>query len=152
MNLNNDRGIFIVNIFRSIIMKMVYNDKYGLVDGNMSDSNVGARKNKSIRNHIFVLNGIITEVIDNKMPGIDVEILDYRQCFDSMWLEESINDLWDAGIQDNNLSLIYKMNEKVQVAVKTPFGLSERTEIEKIVMHLDPCAVVSRWTALARNA
>ena len=91
-------------IWEKIIMKMVYNDKYGLVDGNMSDSNVGARKNKSIRNHIFVLNGIITEVIDNKMPGIDVEILDYRQCFDSMWLEESINDLWDAGIQDNNLS------------------------------------------------
>ena len=53
MNLNNDRGIFIVNIFRSIIMKMVYNDKYGLVDGNMLDSNVGARKNKSIRNHIL---------------------------------------------------------------------------------------------------
>ena len=67
INLNNDRGIFIVNIFRSIIMKMVYNDKYGLVDGNMSDSNVGARKNNSIRNHIFVLNGSIAEVIDNKL-------------------------------------------------------------------------------------
>ena len=59
MDLENDRGIFIVNIFRSIIMKMVYKDKYKVVDANMSDSNVGARKAKSIRNHIFVLNGVI---------------------------------------------------------------------------------------------
>ena len=134
MNLDNDRGIFIVNLFRSMIMKMVYDDKYALVDGNMSDSNVGARRNKNIRNHIFILNGIITEVITNKSSSIDIEILDYRQCFDSMWLEESMNDLWEAGIQDNNLALIYKMNDEVQVAVKTPFGLTERTTINKIVM------------------
>ena len=37
MDLQNDRGIFIINIFRSIIMKMVYKDKYYQVDGNMSD-------------------------------------------------------------------------------------------------------------------
>ena len=51
-----------------------------------------------------------------------------------MWLEETINDLWEAGINDNNLSLIYKMNEGVQVAIKTPFGLTERIPMEKIVM------------------
>ena len=51
-----------------------------------------------------------------------------------MWLKETVNDLWEAGINDNNLSLIYKMNEEVQVAVKTPFGLTERTQIQEIVM------------------
>ena len=51
-----------------------------------------------------------------------------------MWLEETINDIWEAGINDNNLSLIYKMNEEVQVAIKTQFGLTERIPIEKIVM------------------
>ena len=61
--LNNDRGIFLVNFFRSIIMKMVYLDKYDIVDSNMSDSNVGARKHKNIRNHLFVINGIINDVI-----------------------------------------------------------------------------------------
>ena len=53
MELENERGIFIVNIFRSIMMKIVYNDKYSIVDGNMSDSNVGARRAKNIRNHIL---------------------------------------------------------------------------------------------------
>ena len=115
-------------------MKMVYKDKYSLVDGNMSDSNVGARKDKNIRNHIFVLNGIINEAVNKKGLAIDIEVLDYRQCFDSMWLEETINDLWEAGIQDDNLALIYKMNEEVKVAVKTPFGLTKRSSIGKVVM------------------
>ena len=44
MDLSNDRGIFIVNIFRAILMKMIYQDNYDKIDKNMSDSNVGARK------------------------------------------------------------------------------------------------------------
>ena len=53
LELDNDRGIFLVNIFRSIIMKMVYNNKYPIVDQNMSDSNVGARKSKKYQKSYF---------------------------------------------------------------------------------------------------
>ena len=62
-------------------MKMVYLDKYDVVDSNMSDSNVGARKHKNIRNHLFVLNGIMNDVIVKKEESVDVQILDYKQCF-----------------------------------------------------------------------
>ena len=134
LDLTNDRGIFLVNIFRSIIMKMVYKEKYEIVDSNMSDSNVGARKHKNIRNHLFVINGIINDVLARNIEGIDVQILDYRQCFDSMWLEEAINDLWEAGITDDNLALIYKSNESVNMGVKTPFGMTDRKTVERIVM------------------
>ena len=134
MELDNERGIFIVNIFRSVLMKMIYNDKYETVDKSMSDSNVGARKHKNIRNHIFVLNGVINEVINNKETGIDIGIMDYRQCFDSMWMEESMNDLWEAGIKDDKLALIYKMNEQTSVSVKTPFGNTESEVVRRVVM------------------
>ena len=96
LDLTNDRGIFLVNIFRSIIMKMVYQDKYDVVDKNMSDSNVGARKKKNIRNHLFVINRVINDVLVNKEESVDIGILDYRQCFDSMCLEESMGG-WDKG-------------------------------------------------------
>ena len=71
----------------------------------MSDSNVGARKCKNIRNHIFVLNGVINEAVNNKKLSVDLQILDYKQCFDSMWMDECINDLWEAGIVDDKLAL-----------------------------------------------
>jgi hypothetical protein len=56
-----------------------------VVDRNMSDSNLWGRNNKNIRNHIIVLNSVMNDVIQNKKKCIDAEILDYKQCFDSMW-------------------------------------------------------------------
>ena len=47
-DLKNDRGIFSVNIFRSLLLKIIYNDEYFNIDSNMSDSNVGGRKKKNI--------------------------------------------------------------------------------------------------------
>ena len=95
-DLNSERGIFIVNTIKSIFMKMVWRDVYEVLDKNMSDSNIGGRRNKNIRNHVFRINGIINEVINGKREPIDIEIVDYRQCFDSMWLSESINDLYES--------------------------------------------------------
>ena len=133
-SLENDRGIFIINIFRSILMKIIYNEEYEIIDSHMSDSNIGARKGKNIRNHIFILNGIINEVNNNKNRAIDVVILDYKQCFDGMWLQDSLNDLYDAGVKDRNLAIIYEANRKNKVAVKTPNDITDRIEIENLVM------------------
>ena len=113
---------------------MVWSDVYPILDKNMSDSNVGGHRNKNIRNHLFVVNGIINEVINGKAKLIDIEIIDYRQCFDSMWLLESINDLHESGIQDEKLAVIHAAKKHNLVAVKTPVGLSKREAIEKIVM------------------
>ena len=96
LDLTNDRGIFLVTIIRSILMKMIYHDKYDILDQNMSDSNVGARRGKNIRNHIFIINGIINDVLSSKAKkSIDIQILDYKQCFDAMWLEETLNHLYE---------------------------------------------------------
>ena len=75
-SLESDRGIFIINIFRSILMKLIYMEEYETIDKNMSDSNIGARKRKNIRNHIFILNGIINEAINTKNKAIDIVIFD----------------------------------------------------------------------------
>ena len=52
--LDSDRGIFIVSIFIYMLMRLIYRDKYTIIDKNMSDSNIGSRKKKNIRNHIYV--------------------------------------------------------------------------------------------------
>ena len=138
VDLENDRGIFIVSILRSIFMKLLYNDNYDIVDMNMSDSNIGARKGRSVRNHIFIINGIIHDVLSKKGANpIDIEITDFRQCFDTLWLEEVMNDLFEAGIDDNNLALVYEANKNINVAVKTPNGLTSRQNLERIVLQGD---------------
>ena len=48
--LENERGIFRVSVLRSILMRLIYNEKYEEIDKNMSDCQMGARKNKGCRN------------------------------------------------------------------------------------------------------
>ena len=58
------------------------------------------------------------------------------KAFDNLWLEESINDLFDnmdEDKRDDNLKLIYESNSKNLVSVKTPTGCTERIEINNIV-------------------
>ena len=112
-DLDSDRGIFLVSIFRTILMKMIYKDKYEVIEASMSDSNIGARKGKNIRNHIFVVNSVIHDVLSKKTKEpIDIMVLDYKQMFDSECLYECMNDLYEAGIKDDIFALIYEANRE----------------------------------------
>ena len=51
-----------------------------------------------------------------------------------MWLDESVNDLFEAGMNNDNLAVLYEANKRNEVAVKTPFGITERKTVEKIVL------------------
>ena len=58
---------------------------------------------------------------------------DIEKCFDSLWLEDCINSLWDNGVKDDILSLIYKLNEKANVTIITPFGDTQVLPLENLV-------------------
>ena len=140
-DIESERGIFLVSIFRTIFMKMVYKDKYDVIESSMSDSNIGARKRKNIRNHIFVVNFVIHDVLSKKSKEpIDIMILDYKQMFDSECLFECLNDLYEAGVDDDIFALIYESNRENYVAVQTPNGLSRREAFKEIVMQGDVLA------------
>ena len=65
--------------------RILYNDIYDTIDSNMSCSNIGARKNRSINDHLFVINGIFNDVLKNKnSEEIDVQIYDVAKCFDKL--------------------------------------------------------------------
>ena len=57
------RGIFRVPIFQCILDRLIYNDEYSGIDSNLSGSNVGARRNRNIRDNIFVLIAITITIL-----------------------------------------------------------------------------------------
>ena len=136
--LTNERGIFRCPVARAVLMRLIYNTKYDVIDKNMSDCQMGARKAKSCKNNIWILNGIIHEVMKSKkMKPITLFITDYRQMFDSIDLEQAISDIFDAGVNDDNLVLLHKANEEVNMAVKTPSGLTDRQVLKDVVLQGD---------------
>ena len=114
LDMNNDRGIFILSSARKILDKLVYNDKYPHLDKGMSDSNIGSRKNKNIKNHLFIVYGIIHSILKEGKSCIDIGIYDIEKAFDGLWLEDCMNDMYDTLPQDqrdDKLSLIYESNK-----------------------------------------
>ena len=69
-DMNNDRGVFNVVKIRTIFDKLILNDKYDIINSSMSSSNIGARKGRNIRDHLFVINGILNEALHNKNKNI----------------------------------------------------------------------------------
>ena len=66
LDIQNDRGIFVLTVLRKILDKLTYLDKYPELDISMSGSNSWALRNKSIRNHLFVIHGVINSVIQGE--------------------------------------------------------------------------------------
>ena len=81
-DMDNERGIFCVTVFRYILDCLIYNREYKNVDKNLSDSNVGARKGRNHRDNLFVLYGIINSAIKGEISDIDVQFFDVVKCFD----------------------------------------------------------------------
>ena len=134
-DLNNDRGVFNVVKVRSILDKLIYNDIYEKVDNSMSCSNIGARKQRNIRDHLFVINGIVNDAVKTKKNEVDIEIFDVAKCFDKMSYKETANDMFNAGVTDDKFILLANSNKVSNVAVKTPWGsLTKRVEMKEIEM------------------
>ena len=113
--LTNERGIFKVSILRTILLRLIYNRTYNMVDANMSDSNIGARRGKSCRNHIWILNGINHEHhTSKKKQDLRISFYDFKQMFDSMVLSETLSDMHSVGMVDDSLHLIEALNKTLQ--------------------------------------
>ena len=66
--------------------------------------------------------------------GIDICAYDAEKCFDSLWTYECINDLYDSGLQNDKLAVLFAINKNAQVAIKTSHGMTKRVNIPNILM------------------
>ena len=136
--LENQRGIFRCAVLRSILMRLIYNEKYPEIDSNMSECQMGGRKHKGCRHNILIINGIIHDVLSSKKKDpVTLQIYDYKQMFDAIGLEEALSDVYDVGVKDDNLPLIYEANKEIWMAVNTPNGLTERKKLKNVVLQGD---------------
>ena len=100
--LDNCRGIFIAMILQLIYEKVLKNRIAGVLEANMSKFQNGGAKGKSVTDNLFMLRGAIDHA---RYLGKEVFITfyDIQKCFDSLWLQDCINRLWDNGTQDDSL-------------------------------------------------
>ena len=104
------------------------------LDNNLTNSNEGSRKRRNIRDNLFVINAIANSSKKNNKESTGINVYYVIKCFDSLWLSECLNDLFDAGLTNDKLSLLFLENSNAQVAAKSASGISRRIPIRNIIM------------------
>ena len=101
-NVVNLRGIFKLPIIRNILDRLVTTEEQENVALNMGPFQVGNQKKRNIRDHTLVVHAVVNEAIETNL-NVDIQFTDIKQCFDSIWLDEATNDLYDSGVKSRNL-------------------------------------------------
>ena len=117
-------------------VKYIYDtiDEYKNIDKNLTDSNVGGRKGRGIRDNLYVINAITNSVRNGGEDSCDIQVFDVEKCFDSLWVQECVNTLYEYGFKNDKLVLLYEETKNAKIAIKTPNGTTNRENIQNIIM------------------
>ena len=96
LDFDNQRGISLITVYKKVFENLLYNDFVEDIDNKMTDSNIGARAKRDIKDHLIIMNGVINSVVKGKEKCIDVQIFDLEKAFDSIWLENCLIDVHDS--------------------------------------------------------
>ena len=75
-----------MTVLISILDKLINNDEYDINDKYLTDINIGAKKNRNIRDNIFVINAMLNNVLKRKLEGTDIQIMAVIFVLISYWL------------------------------------------------------------------
>ena len=74
LEMNSARGIFILSTIKKILDNLFILTRFVDIDKNMSNSDIGARKGRNVKDNLFLIYGIINSVIRGNEPSIDIQI------------------------------------------------------------------------------
>ena len=135
MDLVNERGIFLTPRLRAILSKLIFNSIIDIIEDQLSPSNIGARRKRSPRDHLFVAYAVVNETVQSEdVPCKDLVFTDVTQCFDSLWTQKTLSDLYSNGVKTNLLNLLHELSKSAKIVIKTPVGNSEEGSIEDTIM------------------
>ena len=75
---NSYRGVFRTTSLRNIMDRLIYNDEYQGVDESLTDCNVGSRRNRNIRDNLFVMNAVMNVCKRGEDSPCDINVYEVK--------------------------------------------------------------------------
>ena len=71
---------------------------------------------------------------------------DAEKCFDNLWLDDGIVELWRCGMNIRDAMMVRKMNKRAEITIRTPSGNTDKLVVEDTVRQgtvyaMDICGV-----------
>ena len=132
MLMTNKRGLFITNIIGKILERVLKErNKISFAEG-LSPSQTGGQPGRHMIDNVFTILSIIER--NNYLNKTTyLTFADVRKCFDRLWLDDGIKDLWMCGVNVRDAMMVRRMNENATITVDSPVGLTEEFMVKNIV-------------------
>ena len=132
MEMSNKRGLFLTNNISKVYERIVkQRNDIKFRDGITAWQN-GGIKNRSPTDNIFIVTSVIEQ---NKYLNRQtyLTLTDAEKCFDKLWLDDGIFELWRCGTDIRDCMIIRKLNKSAKIIIKTPVGDTEVLQVNNIV-------------------
>ena len=73
-------------------------------------------------------------IVNGNEEDIDAQVFDVEKCFDALWVQECINDMYETGLDNDNLSILFLENQNAEIAIKTATGITKRINVKNVIM------------------
>ena len=125
--INNTRGLFLTSVVSKAKEKTIKNRN----DIQSSPFQCGGKKGVAVADHTLVLLEMINR---NRYLGSDTYLvfIDMTKCFDKLWLEDGVLELWRAGLDATDARIILEMNRKARAVIETPVGKTEEIVLDNV--------------------
>lgn len=128
VDLDNKRGLFLTNVV-SKLFEMIIDE---MSTSNFDRHQNGGKKKRGIVDVWMVMWAVIDEGRRVNKP-VYFFFADLVKCFDRLWLKDCLNDLYDCGMREREIGLIYQLNKEAYFRVDTPAGMTQEISVEEIV-------------------
>ena len=130
--MSNKRGLFLTNNISKVYERIVKERNEESYREGISEWANGGLKSRAGIDNIMIINSIIEQ---NKYlkRNTFLTFTDAEKCFDKLWLQDGIFELWRCGTDVRDCYMIKKLNEKANIIVRTPVGNTEPFQLEDIV-------------------
>ena len=127
----NQRGIFLKQVLSKIYGKLNMNRAADAMES-IDKCQAGGMRNRSTADQTYLLRAASDHCKYIDRP-LFITLYDYSQCFDSLWLSDSLLSLLKIGVDKEIVRIIKKLNETCNIVVKTPVGMTNEFQMNNIV-------------------
>ena len=122
-DLVNQRGIFLTQVICKIWERLI-KLRTGEATAKINKRQAGSTTGKCPADQLFLLRSCISHA-KYLNQTLYLNFYDFRQCFDKLWLQDSIISLYKLGLKNEFLALIFETNRRASISVNTPLGMSK---------------------------
>ena len=81
-----------------------------------------------------MISAVSNAVIRGTSKPIQAQIMDANTCFEKLWLQSCINSLYENGLDNDLLNLLYIEKKEAEITIKVNNKLTERVKVNDIIM------------------